>query len=133
MTTADFDTALDMTAEEHIATALLFLEQSRQELASGDSLQGSEKLWGAASHAVMANALIRDWKCGSHYLLKSSVRQLADEYNDRSLRLAFGLAEKFHANFYHGFMQEYQLDEDAPLVRDFVDQLVSLAQNTSRE
>ena len=63
--------------------------------------------------------------------MKSSVRQLADEYNDRSLRLAFGLAEKFHANFYHGFMQEYQLDEDAPLVRDFVEQLVSLAQNTT--
>ena len=79
MTTTDLDIALDMTLEEHIETGLRFLEQSRQEFAVGDTLQGSEKLWGAVSHAVIAIALGRGWSCGSHYLLKSAVRQLADE------------------------------------------------------
>ena len=129
MTTTNFD----MTVEEHIETRLRFLEQSRQEFAVGDTLQGSEKLWGGVSHAVIAIALGRGWSCGSHYLLKSAVRQLADENSDRSLRLAFAVAEKFHANFYHGFMESYQLDEDVPLIRDFVEQLVVVAQISPKE
>ena len=38
VTTADFDIALDMTVEEHVETALLFLEQSNAEFAAGDVL-----------------------------------------------------------------------------------------------
>jgi hypothetical protein len=122
-----------MTVDEHLETALVFLEESQREFLAGDTLQGSEKLWGAVSHAVMPIALQRGWGCGSHYLLKSAIKRLSEERDDRSLRLAFGLAEKFHANFYHGFMQSYQLDEDIPLVREFVEQLVSMAQSFSKE
>ena len=126
-------TELDMTVDEHLETALVFLEESQREFLAGDTLQGSEKLWGAVSHAVMPIALQRGWGCGSHYLLKSAIKRLSEERDDRSLRLAFGLAEKFHANFYHGFMQSYQLDEDISLVREFVEQLVSMAQSFSKE
>jgi hypothetical protein len=122
-----------MTVDEHLETALVFLEESQREFLAGDTLQGSEKLWGAVSHAVMPIALQRGWGCGSHYLLKSAIKRLSEERDDRSLRLAFGLAEKFHANFYHGFMQSYQLDEDIPLVREFVEQLMSMAQSFSKE
>ena len=100
-------TELDMTVDEHLETALVFLEESQREFLAGDTLQGSEKLWGAVSYAVMPIALQRGWGCGSHYLLKSAIKRLSEERDDRSLRLAFGLAEKFHANFYHGFMQSY--------------------------
>ena len=129
MTTIAIDLDIDMTVEEHIETALHFLEQSQEELDAGETLQGCEKVWGAVAHAVMAIALRRGWACGSHYLLKSAVRQIADENGDRSLRLAFGLAEKFHANFYHGFMEDYQLDEDVPLVREFVSNVVTMVQS----
>ena len=133
MTTIAIDLDIDRTVEEHIETALLFLEQSQDELAAGDTLQGCEKVWGAVAHAVMANALNQNWDCGSHYLLNTAVKQLSNEHNDRSLRLAFGLAEKFHANFYHGFMESYQIDDDLLLLREFVGQLVSIAQSTSKE
>jgi hypothetical protein len=46
MTTVAIDLDIDMMVEEHIETALLSLEQSRQEFAIGDTFQGSEKLWG---------------------------------------------------------------------------------------
>ena len=133
MTTADLDIALDMTVEEHVETALIFLEQSQQEFGVGDTLQGSEKLWGAVAHGAVAIALMRGWPCGSHYSLKTVAGRLADENYDRSLRLAFAVAEKFHANFYHGFMRDYQLNEDIPIVRAFAEQLVSMAHSTSEE
>ena len=109
-----------MVIEEHIQTAQDFLEASDREFAAGDVLQGSEKLWGAASHAVIAAARQRGWAYGKHQALKSVVRRLYEESGDDLLVAWFGLAEKFHANFYHDFMEDFQLEEDRPLVRHFV-------------
>ncbi len=39
---------------DHAEQARIFLRQSDQEFASNDALQGSEKLWGATAHALMA-------------------------------------------------------------------------------
>ena len=75
-----------MITQEHSQTARDFLAASDQEFAVGDTLQGSEKLWGA---------------------------------------------EKFHTNFYHDFMQDFEIDGDRARVRDFVVRLLSLPELTS--
>ena len=48
-----------MISTEHAETAREFLIASDREFDQGDILQGAEKLWGAAAHAVMAIALDR--------------------------------------------------------------------------
>jgi hypothetical protein len=50
-----------MLVQEHVQTAREFLEAADGEFAAGDVLQGSEKMWGAASHAVMAVAQQQGW------------------------------------------------------------------------
>ena len=115
-----------MLIEEHIQTARDFLDAADREFDAGDEIQGSEKLWGAASHAVMAAAIRRGWNSGSHRALKEAVNRLAIEFNDESLRLRFGVAEKFHINFYHGAMEQFEIDDDRPVVREFVERLLSL-------
>ena len=60
------------------------MEAADQEFAAGDVLQGSEKLWGAASHAIMAVAQERGWQFGSHRAMKDAARRLAKEYGDPS-------------------------------------------------
>ena len=115
-----------MLIQDHVQTARDFLEASDDEFAAGDVLQGSEKMWGAASHAVMAVAQQRGWPYGSHRALKMAADRLAEEHDDLALRSGFGLAEKFHANFYHGFMEDFELDGDRPLIRDFVARVLAL-------
>ncbi len=115
-----------MLTQEHIATAQEFLEKSDRYFDEGDILQGSEKSWGAAAHAVMAVAQQNGWPYGDHHALKTAARRLADEHDDPSLELAFGVAEKFHANFYHKFMQDYEFDHDRPAVRRFVERIQAL-------
>ena len=115
-----------MLIEDHIQTAKDFLDAAEREFIAGDELQGSEKLWGAASHAVMAAAIRRGWNSGSHRALKEATYKLADEYHDQSLRSNFTTAEKFHANFYHGFMEAFEISGDRPLVREFVERLLNL-------
>ena len=115
-----------MQIREHVATARDFLEAADREFAAGDHLQASEKLWGAASHAVMAVAQRRGWPYGSHRAMKTAVDLMAEEYDDPLLPVGFGLAEKFHANFYHDFMEDYQLDADRPRMHDFVHRVIAL-------
>ncbi len=48
-----------MLTREHIQIAQDFLVKAEQEFVAGDILQGSEKLWGAATHAIMDNAQLK--------------------------------------------------------------------------
>ena len=83
-----------MQVHEHAQTAQepasrlakQFLGVSDHEFMAGDNLQASEKLWGAASHAVMAVAQQRGWRYSKHRDLKRAARKLSEETGDPTLR-----------------------------------------------
>ena len=112
--------------EEHVKTANDFLAKSDGYFAEGDVLKGSEKLWSAAAHAVMALAQERGWQFGNHYALRQVALRLADEMDDERISLGFGVSEKFHANFYHDFMEDNELDANRPSARRFVERMLAL-------
>ena len=125
-------TTKPMTAEEHARTALTFLDQSEQEFDAGDVLQGSEKLWGAASHAVLAVSKQRGWPTGSHRAIWNATTRLAQERNEPLLQAELSVAEKFHMNFYGGgfynpFSESGAMERDRSIVADFVRRVVGLA------
>ena len=126
--TTNRETAL----EDHVNTALQFLEHSDREFAAGELLQGSEKMWGAASHAVMAIAMQRGWDFGKYAARKAAVERLAAEYGEPNLREEFFVARQFHANFYHDFMEDDDFDWGRPVVHRFVRRLVSLVEQTNQ-
>ena len=115
-----------MRVREHIETAQSFLEAADREFAASDHLQASEKLWGAASHAVMVAAQQHGWPYGSHRAMKMAGRRLAETHDDPFLLGGFAFAEKFHANFYHDFMEDFDLEGDSPMVHDFVHRVIAL-------
>ena len=115
-----------MEQEDHGRQAREFLTASDLEFADGDRLQASEKLWGAATHAVMAVALRRDWQCRSHRALSNVVVRLQQETGDTQLTSGFGIAEKFHRNFYHDEMPDYEVERDRPTVHEFVNRMLEL-------
>ena len=114
-----------METQRHVETAQGFLEAADRELAAGDVLQGSEKLWGAAAHAVMSVARERGWDHGRHGAMKAAVRRLAEESGNRMLIAGFTAARALHANFYHDFMEDDDVEDARLLVRDFVHSLTT--------
>ena len=114
-----------MATDERVQTAWDFLEASEREFAAGDNRQGSEKLWGAATQVVIAMSQERDWDYGSHRAMKNAAERLTAEYSDFSFRDGFGLAEKFHGNFYHNFMEDFQLEVDRPQMREFIERMLA--------
>ena len=115
-----------MLTGKHSQTAQDFLAASDSEFVAGDILQGSEKLWGAAAHAVMAVAQQRGWRFGDHRALRAAANRLADELREPIVASNFSVAEKFRANLYHDFMQDFEIDDDRQKVRDFVNRILSL-------
>ena len=116
-----------MLTAEHIQTAHDFLEAADREFEAGDELQGSEKMWGAAAHAVMTIAQQRDWPHGSHRHVKIAADRIIEEIGEATLEGDFMAAQQFHANFYHGFMEDDGIERGRRLVRRFVNRLLEHA------
>ena len=72
----------EMTVQEHTEQAREFLAASDREFESGDHLQAAEKLYGAASHAVIAVAKHRGWGHRTHRETKNVTSRLAAETGD---------------------------------------------------
>ena len=115
-----------MTVADHVSTATDFLEHSEQQFVSGDNLQGSDKLWGAVSHSVMAVAMQRGWNFSEHNARVAAVNRLAQEYEQPLLQSDFSVGEKFHANFYHDFMENDEIARDRPIVARFVRRILEI-------
>ena len=114
-----------MLATEHVETARQFLADADREYEAGDMLQASEKLWGAASHVVIAEMQRRGMKASGHRAMILAVRHFADGYDDPTLNGLFSAAGALHANFYHGFMEEYRFENERELTREFVQRMLA--------
>jgi molybdopterin-guanine dinucleotide biosynthesis protein len=114
------------TVAQCIDQAVAFLAQADREFDAGDRRQGSEKLYGAATQVVIAAAKQRGWQYRSHRATKNAVIRLESEYQDPLLIAGFLAAEKFHKNFFHDEMEDYEIVADRPIVHRFVDRLVTL-------
>ena len=115
-----------MTEREYAECARKFLVDSDREFAAGERQQASEKLYGAANEALTAIAMQRGWKHRTHRDMKNASQRLADEYGDQFLIGGFAIAEKFHKNFFHDEMEDYEIDVDRPAVHDFVNRVLAL-------
>ena len=109
-----------------VEQAVAFLAQADREFDAGDRRQGSEKLYGAATQVVIAAAKQRGWQYRSHRATKNAVIQIESEYQDPLLIAGFLAAEKFHKNFFHDEMEDYEIVADRPIVRRFVNRLAEL-------
>ncbi len=79
-----------------------FLLHAEEMLGRRDRLQASEKIWGAAAHAVKQVARRRRWPCTSHEDLRDIARYLSDKgsYLSNEINALFAAAESYHENFY---------------------------------
>ncbi len=111
--------------DERIQAAQDFLEAADREFAVGDNRQGSEKLWGAATQLMIAMAEERGWESGSHRAMKNAAERLAVEFDDDRIGFGFGVAESFHRNFHHNFMEDFELAVERPKARAFVERILN--------
>ena len=111
------------TWREHLAISHRFRDQGLAEVESGDLLQGSEKLWGAAAHAVKAAAEQRGWKHNGHAYLHKVVDNIVLGTGHRRLKDAFKSANQLHINFYENTLDSDEIDFRAQRVLDLIEMI----------
>ena len=126
----------DMEHEDHRQTARDFLTASDREFLDGDHLQASEKLWGAATHAVMAAAVERNWRLppmGSWPDVLAMVEEAGFtriEEQDLSAE-ALPSADRIRQGFLSVSFLNPQLRETNPAFQEFMDASVAYAEGLS--
>ncbi len=126
---------------EHRETAQKFLQEADEYFRLGDDLQGAEKMWGAAAHAVIAVCQQRGWRHRSHpsmseavARISSELRETGDEHTAVILDGGFVAASNAHVHFYHRDMDleggngQY-FARAKGLVEQFVGRMVALSES----
>ena len=91
------------TVAYHRERSRHFLALVDDELARGELEEASNKVWGAAAHAIKAVAESRGWQHHAHALLEATVYRLVREEGAPShLRGQYYIASYFHQRFYGG-------------------------------
>ena len=110
----------------HVDRSARYLAHAAKELGRGDTLQASEKGWGATAQIVKAVAEERGWDHSRHAQLIGTVRRVVAETGDQELWLAFGAARDLHENFYEGEMGASDVGYHLGHVTQFIERMRGL-------
>ena len=111
---------------EHAEISRRLIRQADDEFQKGDSLQASEKAWGAAAHALKSIAEERGWRHGRHRDLFPVVKRIAEETGQPEIRALFNTANILHANFYENWLPEDMVESNIADVKDLLSRLETL-------
>ena len=113
--------------EYHAERSWHFLELVDDEVERGELEEASNKLWGAAAHAIKAVAERRGWSHGSHRDLEETVLRLVDDEGATpDLYTYYGLASWFHSRFYGGPPNANQIRHGKSKMAEFIRMLENL-------
>ena len=108
MTTPQHDSETEQRrrekSERYFRLSRRSLKHAQEQLDRGDTVQASEKAYGAVSQAAKGYGELRGWNHYNHHRVGLIFDQLSDEEKDVTLSSDFGLVESLHNNFF-----EYEL------------------------
>ena len=114
------------TVDDYAERGRSLWDGAQVELARGDTVQASEKLWGSAAQAVKAVGEARGWRHGSHRDLYDIIGRLQNEAGNGRLRELFAIASALHQNFYEEWMPIEQVRQAAGNILELRDALSPL-------
>ena len=116
--------------QKHVRIARHFLDAADKLFDEGDYVQTSEKLWGAASHALKALCIRRRWPHGKYPHIREAAQRVAEETGDEAFVSGFRIAYAHHLNFYTDAMEPDDMDIDRPIVRRLVEKVLDARDTT---
>ncbi len=117
--------------DEHAEISRRLIQQADDEFQKDDTLQASEKAWGAAAHALKSIAEERGWRHGRHRDLFPVVKRIAEGTGQPEIRALFNAANILHANFYENWLPDDMVEANIADVKNLLEALY--AQSASAE
>ena len=117
---------MNVETRPYVDRSAHYLAQASEELAGGDTLQASEKGWGATAQIIKAVAEERGWEHGRHAHFFEVARRVVAETGEQELWIAFEMARGLHENLYEGKMGEDDVEFHLGHIGRFVDRMRGL-------
>lgn len=95
-----------MSTDSYRRSAYELLQQARDELATGDVRQASEKGWGAAAQMLKAIAQQDGEQHHSHAALARVASDVHRQTGEDEIATWFAIAQNLHVNFYENNLSE---------------------------
>ena len=114
----------ELGVEGHAQVSRIFLDHAGVYLGQGDRIQASEKVWGAAAHALEAIGEQRGWIHNNHSHIFDIGGQLGREFGQEPRFLDYlSQAQAMHQNFYDNIRDVPAIQRALFAVAEFVDEL----------
>ena len=115
------------TVDYHRERIRHFLSLVDDELTRGELDAASNKVWGAAAHAIKAVAERRGWQHHAHALLEEGVMRLIQEEGaPQHLFGQYMMASAYHQRFYGGAPPAAGIRAGKEVIAEFIQTLESL-------
>lgn len=112
----------NQSPDQHMQISRRFIEHAKDELAKGERLQASEKVWGAASHALTAFGKDRGWLTDKFAHKDSIAYLIFHEFDDPSIATSYrSFRDDDHVNFYQNKDAEDAIASSIASAESFVD------------
>ncbi len=104
-----------------------FLNLVEDELARGELEEASNKIWGAAAHAIKSVAESRGWQHDAHALLQRAIQRLIrEEGAPQHLWGQYLIASAYHQMFYGHPPDAEHIQYGRDIIAEFIAALESL-------
>ena len=129
MSTDQTDLRRQQKSDRYAGLSRRKLQQAQQELNRGDTMQASEKAYGAVTSAAKAYGELRGWNHYNHHRVALILEQLRDEENNPTLLRDFDAVQSQHNNFFEYELSTTHVQDGINTARDLVAALESLRQS----
>lgn len=110
-------------SDRYAAISQRLLRDAQRELDAGDLIQSSEKVWGAAAHAVKSVAEKWGWYHQGHYRLDAVVRFVSYEMDKGELLSLYLHPTTMHFNYYEHDLEFDDVQTALNATVSFVDEI----------
>ena len=119
-------------SDRYAKLSRLRLWEAQQELNQGDTMQASEKAYGAVSCAAKAYGEKRGWNHYNHHRVGLIIEQLREEWQEPFLNNAYGAVEALHNNFFERELATVVVQDHIDLAKALVARLEEIRQAEPR-
>ena len=99
------------------------LKHAQEQLDQGDTVQASEKAYGAVSHAAKSCGELRGWNHYNHHRVGLIFDQLSEEWNDPELLISHMSVKALHDNFFEYELSTIQVRAALKVANSLVEKL----------
>ena len=119
-------------SERYFLLSRWLLKHAQEQLERGDTMQASEKAYGAVAHAVKACAELRNWNHFNHYRVELVLDQLREEWDDPDLVNLHGAVKDMHNNYFEYELSATRVQDYFDAARTLVDKLDTIRNSPPR-